>query len=98
MLYAAVTDRGAWPLGAEELEYLEERLRRLNFAYQVGMEMRMLNTAEYAPVYRFVLLKWDVVEGMKKRNVLLETHDIEQMASALKMLVSIEENEAKQRS
>ena len=33
-----------------------------------------------------------------KRIVLLETHDKEQMASALKMLVSIEETEMKQRS
>jgi hypothetical protein len=45
-----------------------------------------------------VLLKWENHGDGNKRIVLLETHDIEQMASALKMLVSIEETEMKQRS
>jgi hypothetical protein len=100
MLYAAVNNKAAWPLGAEEIEYLEKRLRRLNFNYQVGLEMRMFNTAEFAPLYRYVLLKWENLASgnATNRTVLLETHDIEQMASALKMLVSIEETEVKQRS
>lgn len=98
MLYAAVTDRSAWPLGVEELEYLEKKLRLFDFRYQMGMEMRMFNTMEYAPVYRYVLLRWENHGDGNKRIVVLETHDVEQMASALKMLISIEENELKQRS
>ena len=99
MLYAAVNHRNSWPLGVEEIEYLEKRLRQLNFNYQVGLEMRMFNTVEYAPLYRYVLVKFEHVSGdTSKRIVLLETHDMEQMASALKMLVSIEETEMKQRS
>ena len=99
MLYAAVNHRSSWPLGVEEIEYLEKRLRQLNFNYQVGLEMRMFNTVEYAPLYRYTLVKFEHVSGdTSKRIVLLETHDIEQLASALKMLVSIEETEMKQRS
>lgn len=98
MLYAAVNNKAAWPLGAEEIEYLEKKLRHLNYNYQVGLEVRMFSLPDH-PEHRFVLLKWEHISGdTSKRNVLLETHDIEQMASALKMLVSIEETEVKQRS
>lgn len=98
MLYAAVNHRSSWPLGVEEIEYLEKRLRQLNFNYQVGLEMRMF-ASSYRPQYRYVLVKFEHVSGSAaKRIVLLETHDKEQMASALKMLVSIEETEMKQRS
>ena len=97
MLYAPVYNKAAWPLRLEELEYLEKKLRRLNFDYQLGVEMRMF-ASSYRPQYRYILLKWENHADGNKRNVLLETHDIEQMASALKMLVSIEETEMKQRS
>lgn len=97
MLYAAVTDRSAWPLGVEELEYLEKKLRLFDFRYQMGMERRMLES-HADPEYRYVLLRWENHGDGNKRIVVLETHDVEQMASALKMLISIEENELKQRS
>jgi hypothetical protein len=97
MLYAPVFSKAAWPLGLEELEYLEKKLRQLNYSYQVGLEMRMFSLLDY-PEYRYILLKWESHAEGSKRIVLLETHDTEQMASALKMLVSIEENELKQRS
>jgi hypothetical protein len=97
MLYVAISDRSAWPLGAEELEYLEKKLRNLNYNYQVGMEARMFSLPDH-PEHRYVLLKWEHYAEGNKRIVLLETHDIEQMASALKMLISIEETEVKQRS
>ena len=97
MLYAPV-NANAWRLGWEELEYLEKKLRHFNYNYQVGAERRMFESHVH-PEYRYVLLKWEHVSGdTSKRNVLLETHDIEQMASALKMLISIEETEVKQRS
>ncbi len=96
MLYAPV-NANAWKFGWEEIEYLEKKLRQFNYNYQVGAERRMFDSQDL-PEYRFVLLKWEHRKDGNIRNVLLETHDIEQMASALKMLVSIEETEMKQRS
>jgi hypothetical protein len=96
MLYAPV-NANAWKFGWEEIEYLEKKLRQFNYNYQVGAERRMFDSQDL-PEYRFVLLKWEHRKDGNVRNVLLETHDIEQMASALKMLVSIEETEVKQRS
>ena len=97
MLYAAVHDRRAWPLGLEELEYLKKKLKHLNYNYRLDLEVRMFALSDH-PEYRYVLLKWEHYAKGNKRIVLLETHDMEQMASALKMLVSIEETEMKQRS
>jgi hypothetical protein len=96
MLYAPV-NANAWKFGWEEIEYLEKKLRQFNYHYQVGAERRMFDSQDL-PEYRFVLMKWENHGDGNKRNVLLETHDMEQMASALKMLVSIEETEMKQRS
>jgi len=96
MLYAPV-NANAWKFGWEEIEYLEKKLRQFNYNYQVGAERRMFDSQDL-PEYRFVLLKWEHRKDGNVRNVLLETHDIEQMASALKMLISIEETEMKQRS
>jgi len=96
MLYAPV-NANAWKFGWEEIEYLEKKLRQFNYNYQVGAERRMFDSQDL-PEYRFVLLKWEHRKDGNVRNVLLETHDTEQMASALKMLVSIEETEMKQRS
>jgi len=96
MLYAPV-NANAWKFGWEEIEYLEKKLRHFNYNYQVGAERRMFDSQDL-PEYRFVLLKWEHRKDGNVRNVLLETHDIEQMASALKMLISIEETEMKQRS
>jgi hypothetical protein len=97
MLYAAVHDHRAWPLGLEELEYLKKKLKHLNCNYRLDLEVRMFALSDH-PEHRYVLLKWDHYAEGNKRIVLLETHDMEQMASALKMLVSIEETEMKQRS
>jgi len=98
MLYAAVHDRRAWPLGLEEIEHLKQKLKQLNYNYRLDLEMRMFALTNH-PLYRYTLVKFEHVSGSAaKRIVLLETHDMEQMASALKMLVSIEETEMKQRS
>lgn len=90
MLYAPV-NANAWKLAWEEVEWLEKKLRRLNFIYQVIAERRMFELQDH-PEYRFVLLKWshDPNTFEKKREVLLETHDIGHMASVLKMLISVE--------
>jgi hypothetical protein len=90
-LYVPV-NANAWQWAWEEVEYLEKMLRRLNPNYQVGAERRMFELQDL-PEYRFVLLKWGAYnpnDTTRTREVLLETHDIQQMASALKMLISIE--------
>jgi hypothetical protein len=91
MLYAPV-NANAWQFGWEEIEYLEKKLRRLNANYQVIAERRLFELQDH-PEYRFVLLKWGVLTRTtvtRTREVLLETHDIQQMVSALTMLISIE--------
>jgi hypothetical protein len=91
-LYAPV-NANAWQFGWEEIEYLEKRLRLLNANYQVGAQRRMLSSRIDLPEYRFVLLKWGGLTRTtmtRTREVLLETHDIQQMVSALTMLISIE--------
>jgi len=96
VLYAPV-NASAWQFGWEEIEYLEKRLRTVNSNYQVGAERRMMSSRIDLPEYRFVLLKWSVHPknpSLHKREVLLETHDIQQMTSALKMLISVEKESA----
>lgn len=93
VLYAPV-NANAWQFGWEEIEYLKKRLRTVNSNYQVCAERRMMGSRIDLPEYRFVLLKWDIRPEEKRREVLLETHDIQQMASALKMLISIEKESA----
>jgi hypothetical protein len=91
-LYAPV-NANAWPLGWEEVGYLGKKLRYINANYRVIAERRMMGSRIDLPEYRFVLLKWGVLTRTtmtRKREVLLETHDIQQMASALTMLISIE--------
>lgn len=81
-----------WKLAWEELEYLEKELRRTNANYQVSAEQRMFASQDL-PEYRFVLLKWNVYPKnslLHKREVVLETHDAQHMASVMKMLLSIE--------
>jgi hypothetical protein len=91
MLYAPVNKRAMWMLAWEELEYLEKELRRINANYQVSAEQRMFESQDL-PAHRFVLLKWDVNPKNleRKREVVLETHDVQHMASVMKMLLSIE--------
>lgn len=88
MLYAPV-NANAWLLEWKELEYLEKKLRRLNSSYQVITERRMFELRD-VPEHRFVLVKWHNPKA-RGREVVLETHDIKQMVSALVMLISIEE-------
>lgn len=92
MLYVKV-NAIAWPLGWEEVEYLEKRLRTVNASYRVMAERRMFALQDL-PEYRFVLLKWERTSMENKGTIVLETHDIQQMASALKMLISIEKESA----
>jgi hypothetical protein len=91
MLYAPMSDKGQWPLAWEKCELMSKHLNRTLFGYQLQIEKRMLCDAEH-PEHRGSLVKWTVEDGMRKRDVLLETTDPKQMEAALFMLI----NEAEQ--
>lgn len=84
------------PLEFEKLEWLERRLKRLNPAYQLVISKRMFALANMEE-FQFTVAKWDNDPTLrdKKRYVLLETTDLEQMESALFMLINTEEADAK---
>jgi hypothetical protein len=80
----------------EKCELMGKHLNRMTWSYQLGIERRMLFDAMH-PEFRGVLVKWEgnSLTRDKKREVLLETSDPEQMESALLMLISEAEQEAK---
>jgi hypothetical protein len=83
------------PLEFEKLEWLERRLKRLHDKYQLIYARRMFDVA-CMEEYQFILISWenDPTVWEKKRCVLLETTDLEQMESALFMLINTEEEDA----
>jgi hypothetical protein len=71
----------------------------MSYGYQLVLEKRMFST-QYGQEYRGVLIKWHsgvaaAVMQDKKREVLLETGDPEQMKAALFMLINEAEVEYK---
>ena len=77
------------PLKFEKLEWLEKKLKKLNPTYQLVVSRRMFDVA-YMEEYQFTVVRWEA--PMKtKRTLVLETTDLEQMESALFMLINVEE-------
>lgn len=78
------------------MEWLEKRLKRLDPTYQLVISRRMFDVA-YMEEYQFTLVRWrqDPTTWEKKRAVVLETTDLEQMESALFMLINEAEQESK---
>ena len=83
----------------EKMEWLGKNLKRLNPAYQLVISRRMFDVALMAE-FQFALVRWenDPTRWEKKRHLVFETTDLEQMESALFMLVNTEEEDAKNRS
>jgi hypothetical protein len=83
------------PLGFEKLEWLEKRLKRLNANYQLIYSRRMFDVA-FMEEFQFALVRWEnnPYEWERKRHLVLETTDLEQMESALFMLINTEEEDA----
>jgi len=94
MLYARVDEKSEWPNEWGKVQDMFKYLHRMTFGYQLSMEKKMFAT-QYSPEYRCSLIKWNVENGIRVRNVLLETSDICQMESALFMLINETEQAVK---
>jgi hypothetical protein len=84
-MYVAIENKGELPLKFEKLEWLEKKLKRLDPAYQLLIKKRMFELL-YMAEFEFTLVRWEE----NKRHLVLETKDLEQMESALFMLISVE--------
>ena len=98
-MYAPIEHAYGLPLKFEKMEWLGKNLKRLNPAYQLVISRRMFDVALMAE-FQFALVRWenDPTRWEKKRHLVFETTDLEQMESALFMLVNTEEEDAKNRS
>lgn len=98
-MYAPIEEKHRLPLKFEKLEWLDKKLKRLDPTYQLIYSRRMFDVA-YMEEFQFTLVRWenDPTRWEKKRHLILETTDLEQMESALFMLVNTEEADAKNRS
>ena len=98
-MYAPIEHAYGLPLKFEKMEWLGKNLKRLNPAYQLVISRRMFDVALMAE-FQFALVRWenDPTRWEKKRHLILETTDLEQMESALFMLINTEEEDAKNRS
>jgi hypothetical protein len=84
-MYVAIENKRELPLKFEKLEWLEKKLKRLDPAYQLLIKKRMFELL-YMAEFEFTLVRWEE----NKRHLVLETKDLEQMESALFMLISVE--------
>ena len=88
-MYVAIENKRELPLKFEKLEWLGRKLKSLDTAYQLVISRRMFDVA-YMEEYQFTVVRWEA--PMKtKRHLVLETTDLEQMESALFMLINTEE-------
>jgi hypothetical protein len=91
MLYASIAMRN-YPLGWEELEWKLERLKLLNWGYQLDIGQRMFNL-KY-PEYQFTLIRWGhrpSINESPPREVLYEGHDYYAVLGFVSMLLTAEE-------
>jgi hypothetical protein len=91
MLYASIAMQN-YPLGWEELEFKLNKLKQLNWAYQLDIGQRMFNL-KY-PEYQFTLIKWGhrpSINEPAKREVLYEGHDYYAVLGFISMLLKAEE-------
>jgi hypothetical protein len=89
-MYAAIENKREILLKFEKLEWFEKKLKSLDAAYQLVIARRMFDLAHMAE-FQFALVKWVRTSMEYKRTLVLETTDLEQMESALFMLINVEE-------
>ena len=89
-MYVAIENKRELPLKFERLEWLEKKLKKLNTNYSLLIKKRMLL---YMEEFQFALVRWENNPNTweKKQIIVLETTDLEQMESALFMLINTEE-------
>lgn len=94
VMYAQLA-RKNYPLGWEELEFLERKLRTLNPNYQVGAEKWVFSTEDGLPRYRYVVLRWarDPVTHESRRETLCETEELQHACAVITMLIAVTEDE-----
>lgn len=102
MLYGQI-GKDRWsnlPHEWDEVQDMFRYLNRMTLGYQITFESRMFYSA-IDPQHRCTLIRWEsggITRDMKKREVLLETTDPEQMKAALIMLISEAEQALKGKS
>ena len=91
MLYASIALQN-YPLGWEELEFKLQRLRHLNWSYQLEIGQQMFRLK--APQYQFTLIRWGhrpSINESPPREVLYEGHDYYAVLGFVSMLLKAEE-------
>lgn len=89
-MYVAIENKGELPLKFGKLEWLEKKLKSLAPSYQLVIARRMFDVA-FMEEFQFALVRWVRTSMENKRHLVLETTDLEQMESALFMLINTEE-------
>jgi hypothetical protein len=92
-MYVAIENKRELPLKFEKLEWLGKKLKSLAPSYQLLIERRMFDVS-YIAEFQFALVRWEGTPMKNKRHLVLETTDLEQMESALFMLINTEEEDA----
>lgn len=100
-------DRDVWsaalPMSWDKVQAMHKYLNNMTWEYQLTFEARLINNPLH-PSIRCTLVKWGAVRpgvGLvvpydKGREVLLQTHDSEQMEAVLFMLINEAEQQLKQ--
>ena len=89
-MYVAIENKRELPLKFEKLEWLGKKLKSLAPSYQLLISRRMFDVA-FMEEFQFALVRWGRTSMENKRTLVLETTDLEQMESALFMLINTEE-------
>ena len=89
-MYAPIENKRELPLKFEKLEWFGRKLKSLAPTYQLLISRRMFDVA-YMEEFQFTVVRWEGTPRKSKRHLVLETTDLEQMESALFMLINTEE-------
>ena len=89
-MYVVIENKRELPLKFGKLEWLGKKLKSLAPSYQLVIARRMFDVA-FMEEYQFALVRWVRTSMENKRTLVLETTDLEQMESALFMLINVEE-------
>ena len=73
---------------------MHKYLNRMAYGYQLILEKRMFAT-QFGEEYRGALIRYSTVDGVRAREVVLETGEPSQMKAALFMLLNEAEQEGK---
>ncbi len=95
-MYAKV-DPKLWPPGLEEVEYLNKRLKQINWDYEVLLERRMFAGLAEQPDIKFSIRKWKPridYNDAPVFEVVWEGEGLSECTGMLRMLIAVEESNA----